>query len=1165
MTIACTVCGDALPDGARFCPGCGAPAAVGAPVAEERKLVTILFADLTGSTAIGERLDPERLRMILGQYFEALSGVIASWGGTVEKFIGDAIMAVFGVPAVREDDAPRALSAALEMLERLDALNDGFRERHGVVLAVRIGVNSGEVIAPVGGPAQQLIVAGDPVNVAARLQAAAEPGTILVGERTWLATRDAFRFEEPRSLTVAGKAEQVVARRLVERAGEPARGIPGLRSPMVGRDRELATLVSLLEETIERGEPRLAVVYGPAGIGKSRLIGELVGHADERHAARALRGRCLAAGHGITYWALAEILRSACAIGLDEPADVVRDRLEQAVGDLLADPDSPGVTVETIAALAATAGIDLGEDDALADREPRAMAEAIGRAWPRFLSAIARRGPLVVVVEDLHWAGDQLTETLTRIATRTEGPVLVVASARPEFAERGAALGSGASATAISLQPLTPGQAAAVVDGLLAVTDLPPDQRSTIVERAEGNPFFLEEIVRRLIDEGAIVHDAGRWRATDAIRTMVIPDTVHALLAARIDALPPDERAVLREAAVVGRVFWPAPIRSALPSVDVDDALRSLEVRGLIMARPTTTIGGEAEHAFRHSLVRDVAYEALPRVRRARAHAAIAEWTEQLAGERGEEFAELVANHYRLAVAGEGADLAWADDPSRLAALRASAFGWLLRAGTSARRRYALDHAVSLHEQAVTVAAAAADRCTALEALGDDHAAAYHGDEAVSSYLAALDEVGSVPPEGAHARLLMKASREAAQKSGTFRDHVPPPTVDRWVADGLAADPDDLTRAWLLAIRADTGVAWSSMMGYDPVLLEDRVTSATEAVELAQRLGATGLESAVLGSLAQLHERAGRWDDVLADIREALALADRLEGSNRLEALVFGADRLAALTGRHDEAEALLASAATLARDLSTHERLHVSGTRIEILARCGRWDEALGVLDRHLAEFHRERDVSCGMVRMGPVIGAMMQAHRGQADDARRLLALVPPIEARINASIEGMRARSLVALGEAAEAYEVCERMLANEAMLSRPIVHVARLEAIEAAGLWDAVPGAANDAAPSLPGDVSLPSILDRLAGTAAAAHGDPAAATLLRRAIDRADRYELLFEGARAREALGRHSGETAEGVRLLVEALKGYESLGAAPHAARLRDRLTAYDSRAASS
>ncbi len=542
--LRCVNCGTESPEGFRFCPNCGAALTALEPSREERKLVTILFADVTGSTALGEQLGPERLRVLLSAYFSAMSAVIESWGGTVEKYIGDAIMTVFGVPLIREDDAERALRAALEMLARLQELNSQFHERHGITLAIRIGVNTGEVIAPVGAPADQRIVAGDAVNVAARLEQAAEPGSVMVGERTYLATRDAFRFGAAVDLELKGKSGTVTARRVIEPLAEAVRGTPGLRAPMVGRDRDLNALVGLLEEAAESRRPRLVVVNGPAGIGKSRLVLEFLRLGSSRYPdASVLRGRCLAAGQGITYWALGEILRMACGISLDDPVEPAQDKLEASVRDALAPLDlREGDVRQTIFALAATAGIPL-PGDPLRSVEPRDVADELARAWPRFTAGLTSRAPAIFLVEDLHWAEDQLLDMLERLLARTDGPLLLVATARPEFAEAHPGfVGGREDASSVSLRPLTPDQGERLVAGLLSEAELPAGLKHDILATAEGNPLFVEEIVRRLVDEGGLVRVNDHWQATESAAAMSIPDTIHGLLAARIDALPSEAR-----------------------------------------------------------------------------------------------------------------------------------------------------------------------------------------------------------------------------------------------------------------------------------------------------------------------------------------------------------------------------------------------------------------------------------------------------------------------------------------------------------------------------------------------------------------------------------------------------------------------------------------------
>ena len=431
----------------------------------ERKLVTVLFADAMGSTSLADRLDPERLRTVLDAYFAAMAAAVDSWGGTVEKFIGDAVMAVFGVPAVREDDAERALSAALEMVERLEALNRELQARHGLTLRMRIGVNTGEVVTGTPTETGQRLVSGDPVNVAARLQGEAEPDTILAGERTYLAARHSIKFGDPIDLVLKGKPDMVRARRVLGKAAESRRGIPGLISPLVGRTSELQALDSLLDEVVETRRPRLVTVLGPAGVGKSRLVHEFVSWASGQHAgARVLRGRCLAAGHGITYWALGEILRTACGIRLDDPSDVALQKLRAEITD-----------PRTLEALAATAGIAV-PGSALQQMGPQAVSDQLASAWPRFASAEAATGLAIWVVEDLHWAGDPLLEMLERVVARSTGALLVVGTSRPDLVEAHPGFGGGSeNFSTVSLRPLTAKHSQQLLDGLLKAAEMPPD------------------------------------------------------------------------------------------------------------------------------------------------------------------------------------------------------------------------------------------------------------------------------------------------------------------------------------------------------------------------------------------------------------------------------------------------------------------------------------------------------------------------------------------------------------------------------------------------------------------------------------------------------------------------------------------------------------------
>ncbi len=667
----------------------------------------------TSSTALGDQLDPERLRALLAEYFAAMSAVIGSWGGTVEKYIGDAIMAVFGAPLVREDDAERALHAALEMLDRLESVNQELSRRHGVSLRIRIGVNTGEVVAPQGGAASgQLIVSGDAVNVAARLEQAADPGTVLVGERTYQAGASCLHVRRRVAADGQGKAGAdpgPPASRAARGGHAWDTGPPGTDGrPRAGaRDRHRPARRGDRDRRATPGGPlRAAPASGRAGWSARHSAG-----AEQRRSnVRILRGRCLAAGHGITFWAFGEILRSACDISLGDNAETSREKLHEALEALL-EPlalTAPDVA-ETIAALAATANISLPESP-LAGLEPRELSEVMARAWPRFVSALAHARPAVIVIEDLHWADDQLLEMVEQVAARATGGVLILATARLEFAEQHPGFGAGAGATALTLRSLTEAQSTALVDALLDLDALPASLRTEILTRAEGNPFFLEEILRRLIDEGAIVRANDRWVATSSATDVELPDSIHALLAARIDGLPAEEKRVLQDAAVVGRAFWEAALGGGRSSGDAATLLRNLERRGLVVARPTSTLPGQVEYLFRHALIRDVAYAAVPKARRAIAHAEVGEWIERLAGERLDELGELVAYHYRSAVSGADADLAWAADAERRETIRRRAFQSLVAAGAGARRRFAVGKAIDLHSQALELADSDAER-----------------------------------------------------------------------------------------------------------------------------------------------------------------------------------------------------------------------------------------------------------------------------------------------------------------------------------------------------------------------------------------------------------------------------------------------------------------------
>ena len=558
---------------------------------EERKLVTVLFADLVGSTEYAGDRDPERVRARLEAFYHAMREEIERTGGTVEKFAGDAVMAVFGAPAALEDHAERALHAALAMQERMEGLFDG-------ELGLRIGVNTGDVVVGVAHEGGSFVT-GDVVNVADRLQKGAEPGEVLAGERTVAAVTRAFEFAAPRAVEAKGKADGVIASPVVRalRTMRP-RGVGGLRRVFVGRDNELELLRATYRRASAQSEPHLVTLVGEPGVGKSTLVSELwEALATEEPPPVNRTGRCLAYGTGITYHPLGEILREHYELREGAALEEVEARLA-------------GREI-----LALALGLDVAPDIHPVDARERLHAAAVS-----FVEELSSACPTVVVIEDIHWAEPDLLDLLERLATDVRGPVMLVATARPEVVELRPTWGLGKrNATVLWLDPLS----AAAVSQLLEekLPRLPDDLRDRLVERADGNPFFLEELVGELVDSGALVQSGDGWTVGRSDAGFAMPDTVHAVLAARIDRLPALEKAALQAGAVVGRVFWGTPVVHLLDGAEPDFGV--LEERDLVTERRTTA-GDDREFVIKHALTREVAYGSIPKARRGRLHASFA-------------------------------------------------------------------------------------------------------------------------------------------------------------------------------------------------------------------------------------------------------------------------------------------------------------------------------------------------------------------------------------------------------------------------------------------------------------------------------------------------------------------------------------------------------------
>lgn len=636
--VACLTCGAENSTGSRFCNGCGSPLAPAAPaLAGERKVVSALFCDLVGFTATSEGADPEDVDRMLTAYFAMARSQIEAHGGVVEKFIGDAVLGVFGVPAAHEDDPERAVRAALRIAEEATDL----RTLGGSPLRLRVGINTGEALVRLDDTpgSGERFLAGDAVNTASRIQSVAPEAGVAVGLATYEATKAVFEYEELPPATLKGKAELV--RVFHPRAPRARLGTDLTRThggPFVGREIDLAILRGLFDKSVAASSVGLVTVVGEPGLGKSRIVAELAGYVDARPTLVAWRqGRCLPYGEGITFWALGEILKAHAGILESDPAVVAADKLEAVLPD---GAERPWFRQRLLPLL----GIEASSS---------AEREELFTAWRRFLEHIAEERPTVLVFEDLHWADDAMIAFLEHLADRAEGvPLLVIGTARPELFERHPGFAAGLrNITMINLAPLSEAETARLLSGLLETTALPPELLRLILERADGNPLYAEEFVRLLRDRDLLVQTGASWELK-AGAEVPFPDSVQALIAARLDTLPPDRKSMLADAAVVGKVFWAGAV-TAMGGRDlaaVTEALRELSRKELVRPARQSSLEGEAEYAFWHVLARDVAYAQLPRASRASRHVAAARWIESKSTERVEDLADVLAYHYGTAL-----------------------------------------------------------------------------------------------------------------------------------------------------------------------------------------------------------------------------------------------------------------------------------------------------------------------------------------------------------------------------------------------------------------------------------------------------------------------------------------------------------------------------------
>jgi DNA-binding SARP family transcriptional activator len=1096
-----------------------------AAVGEERKLVTVLAADLRGVRGQAGDPDPERSRRETAAWTDVLCDVVGRWGGAVERLVGGGVVAVFGYPAAREDHAARALWAGFEVLRR-------------VPVPVRLGIDTGEVIAPTTRPASLSDLGGDVLDVAAWLREAAQPRTVLVSDRARLAAQGDFRFGAEVTLGRSSARPLLAA----DWAADPPRS-PS-EPPMVGRKDETGVLLSVIDEIVSSGRPRLLTIVGIAGVGKSRLVREVVAAAVQRRPeVRVLRGRCLAAGDGVTYWALGEILRDACGIALGEAGEFAEKKLRTRLRHLLSTSDQVDESEvdATVFALAATAAIPM-RDSPLDAAPPRAVADALARAWPCFATAVASSAPLIMVVEDLHWAGKPLLNMLVRLVARSSGAVVVLTTARPEFLEQHPSFGAASTdVSMLSLRSLTQQYSRDLFDSLPRAAALPAQRREEILALAEGNPYFLDQLVAH-VAEG----ESG-----------ALPDTLHALLAARVDALPVPEKRLLQAAAVVGRVFWVEPLRGRV-DYDIADPIAALEDRGLVLARRTSSLAGQMEFAFKHALLRDVAYASLPTAERARGHADVAAWMEETSQDRIGEVMELIAYHY--AAAADGWD-SGSTDPEETELVRANAFHSLVRAGAGARQRYAIAKAIELHRRALQYAAGIRERAEAVEAIGDDHEVAFDGDAAVEAWQTAIEMLRQEPSQAdRRAGLCLKTAQMAVARWGGFRIPADPALADRVVDEGLAVVRDPSVKAQLLILRALCAARWSWTGRPDPVTVTERRRAAEAGRRLADQLGPAPLRGFARRGMAAVHLLEGDYEDAVVAMLDQVDLL-RQGGRERDQALAHAIASLfiADIRGDYEGALAHARSSYAAARELFPHDKMHGTFLVMACLEQLGRWSE----IDPYLAEHIQlldgpEAAASCPYIRGGPLVGALALARLGEVRRARELAARTPA-NLEHPAQAEVIRAQLAIELGDVNAGRELAERLVRlgrRPAPEEIPHEVLVLVDALQAQGDHDALLRFLPTARAASGYLAVLTPTCDRAEALARVAAGDTRTGEeLLTRAVAGFDRMSLPLQAARSREHLAQICPGGAE--ELLRSALHSYTRLGAKRDAARAESALGA--------